>query len=154
MDGEAKPVVREFGTGANRDLVQDKLDYRGFISPKALRRFAAYMNKNRRLADGSLRASDNWKQGIPIPVYVESMLRHSIEFWELVEDGLFSKTDEAALSEADEAVCGLFFNVMGYLHERVKLLDANDTPYPGKRACGKPPLTYQQAQDALQQTLH
>lgn len=149
LDVQNTGVVRQFSTGATRDLVEDKLDLRGFISPKALRRFAAYMNKNRRLPDGSLRGSDNWKMGIPIPVYIESLIRHSIEFWELVEDGLLVSQDDAVLREADEAVCGLMFNVLGYLHERVKVLDAAETPYPGKRIPGKPPLTYPAAQELL-----
>lgn len=139
------PIVREFTTGASRDLVSDKLDYRGFISPKALRRFAAYMNKNRRLPDQSLRPSDNWKLGIPIPVYIESLIRHANEFWEFCEDGLLLGDDAAALDEADEAVCGILFNAMGYLHERIKVLDAADAVYPGKRVPGKPPLTYRAA---------
>lgn len=133
------PVVRLFDTGANRDRVEGKLDFRGFISPKAARRFAAYMNKNRKLADGSLRQSDNWKLGIPIPVYIESMGRHWHELWEALEDGDWMLADEAA--------CGLRFNVDGYLHERVKLMDADGTPYPGRRVPGnRPPLGYPEAQ--------
>lgn len=149
MAEEKTSVVREFPTGAVRDLVQDKLDFRGFISPKALRRFAAYMNKNRKLADGSLRNSDDWKKGIPISVYIESLLRHTFEYWELVDDGFFLSQDEALMREADEVICGILFNAMGYIHERVKDLDSTDTPYPGKRVPGKPPLTYHAAQDLL-----
>jgi hypothetical protein len=154
----AKPVVREFVTGANRDRVEGKLDFLGFVSSKAERRFAAYMNKNRRLADGSLRLSDNWKRGIPLSVYAESLVRHAQEFRELVNDAVDATgiesaanihnapVDHPALLAIDEAACGLYFNVQGWLHERVKALDANNVPYPGKRVHGKPPLSYQEAE--------
>lgn len=154
----AKPVVREFVTGANRDRVDGKLDYLGFVSSKAERRFAAYMNKNRRLADGSLRLSDNWKRGIPLPVYAESLVRHAQEIRELINDAVDAAgidsaagihkipADHPALLAIDEAACGLYFNVQGWLHERVKALDAHNVPYPGKRVHGKPPLSYQDAE--------
>lgn len=148
---QSTPVVREFATGANRDRVDGKLDFRGFVSPKALRRFGAFMNKNRRLADGSLRDSDNWKKGIPISVYIESLIRHGNEFHESIEEAIDGAgiekiasmaANDARLLAADDIACALLFNIQGYLHERIKLLDATDAPYPGKRVHGKPPLGY------------
>lgn len=150
----AAPVVREFSTGANRDRVEGKLDFLGFVSAKAERRFAAYMNKNRRLADGSLRDGDNWKRGIPIPVYADSLARHAQEVRELINDVVDSSgcitarnltelpAYHSALLAVDEAVCALYFNLQGWLHERVKAMDAANVPYPGKRVHGKPPVTY------------
>lgn len=54
-------IVREFDTGANRDLDEDKYDYEGFLNPKVLEAYAKYMHKHRYLKDGSIRDSDNWQ---------------------------------------------------------------------------------------------
>jgi hypothetical protein len=40
----------------------EKPDYEGFLSPPVIEAFGRYMHKNRRLADGSMRASDNWQR--------------------------------------------------------------------------------------------
>jgi hypothetical protein len=102
--------IRQFVTGANRDVDTDKLDFEGFLSPLVVERFAQYMHKNRRLADGSFRDSDNWQKGIPLDVYMKSGFRHFIEWWKNHRE---SRTDE-------EALCGILFNTMGYLHEILK----------------------------------
>ena len=107
----AAPVVRVFATGANRDMDNGKLDYEGFLSPTVLRRFAEYMHKNRFLKDGSMRDSDNWQKGIPLDVYMKSMLRHVMSCW------LDHRLGGYAL---EEELCGVLFNVQGYLHQRLK----------------------------------
>jgi hypothetical protein len=43
-----KRMMREFTTGATRNLDEDKHDYEGFLSPYVLRRFAAYMHEHRK----------------------------------------------------------------------------------------------------------
>jgi hypothetical protein len=108
------PAIRTFSTGASRDQDVSKLDYEGFLSPLALHAFAAYMHKNRQMADGSLRDSDNWQKGIPTDAYMKSMWRHFFDVW--------SHHRGADLSDEDmrSALCGLLFNVMGYLHEHEK----------------------------------
>jgi len=102
--------MRTFDTGATRDDNTHKVDYFGFLSPKAIRAFGAYMHKHRFQADGVVRSADNWKKGIPISAYVESLTRHQIEFMDAVSDGRWA--------EADEIACALWFNIQGYLHER------------------------------------
>ena len=57
--------MRNFDTGATRDVDTNKLDFEGFLSPVVLERYAEYMHKNRVQADGNLRDSDNWQKGIP-----------------------------------------------------------------------------------------
>lgn len=158
MGATATPVVREFATGANRDRAEGKLDYLGFCSPKAQRRFGAYMNKNRRLADGSIRDSDNWQKGIPIPVYAESLMRHAQEVHELIRDAVRATkigahrlltdapVDHPAMLAIDEAVTALFFNAQGWLDARVVAMDDLGVPYPGKRVHGKPPLSYPESE--------
>lgn len=101
---------REFKTGATRDLDADKLDYEGFLSPIVLKRFAEYMHKNRKMSDGSLRASDNWTKGIPKEAYMKSAFRHFMEWWAGHRTG---EVDE-------EAICALIFNANGYLFELLR----------------------------------
>ncbi len=104
--------MRTFDTGATRDSNDNKLAYDGFLSPVALRRFALYMHHHRLQPDGTLRDAGNWKKGIPLDSYKESLIRHVMDFWEFAENG--------ELEAADEAACAILFNVQGWLHERNK----------------------------------
>lgn len=108
-------VVRTFETGANRDVDDGKHDYEGFLSHDVLARFGAYMHKNRFLRDGTVRDSDNWQKGIPREVYVKSAFRHFMDFWAIHRGGVGEDTQDIQV-----ALCGLMFNVMGYLHEELK----------------------------------
>jgi len=115
-----REMIRTFETGATKSSNKDKLDYEGFLSPLVLRRFAEYMHRHRVQADGTLRDSDNWQQGIPRKEYMKSMWRHFMEVWSLHRNvntyghgyGLCDVTDAL-----EDALCALLFNVMGYLHE-------------------------------------
>lgn len=105
--------VREFDTGATRDNDSNKFDYEGFLSPIVLDRFAEYMHKHRRQADGQLRDSDNWQKGIPMTAYMKSMCRHFMDVWRQHRGYQGQDTRE-------DSLCALLFNVMGYLHETLK----------------------------------
>jgi hypothetical protein len=100
-------IMRNFDTGATRDDEGDKYDYEGFLSPLVLERFAEYMQKHRKQADGEMRSSDNWQKGIPKDAYMKSAWRHFFAWW----------TAHRFEVEDEEAMCALMFNVMGYLHE-------------------------------------
>jgi hypothetical protein len=102
--------ARYFDTGATRDTDEGKLDFDGFLSPLALRRFAEYMHECRKQSDGKLRDSDNWQKGIPQSVYRKSMWRHFFAVWEKSRRGEQCITD----------LCALLFNVQGMLHEQIK----------------------------------
>ena len=105
---------RTFDTGATRGTAEDKYDYEGFLSPLVIKRFGEYMHAHRKQSDGTLRDSDNWQKGIPTDEYMKSAWRHFFEWWRLYRQG-------AAKADAMEAaLCGLLFNVMGYLHEYLK----------------------------------
>lgn len=106
-------VCRNFDTGATRDTAEGKLDMEGFTHPMVMKQFAKYMNMNRLQADGKLRDSDNWQKGIPKNVYIKSMRRHADAVW---EEHRGFPTDNGILAD----LCGLLFNVMGYLHEELK----------------------------------
>jgi len=108
---EPKPI-RQFDTGATRDLDFTKDDPEGFLSPLVIQRYCEYMSKNRQTAIG-IRDSDNWQKGIPKDAYIKSAWRHFLDLW-LAHRGYKSREG------IEEALCGLMFNVMGYLHELLK----------------------------------
>jgi hypothetical protein len=124
--------MRTFETGATRDSDEGKIDYLGFLSPFALRAFGEYMLQHQVQADGTRRPSDNWKQGIPIDAYMRSAFRHWHEAWESYErTGVVDRS----------ALCALFFNVQGVLHEQTKSANAAFRPTKGPIAVdrdGKP----------------
>lgn len=105
--------IQKFPSGATRDVSSDKCDYEGFISPLVLEAFGAYMHHNRTMTDGSLRDSDNWQKGIPLNNYMKSGWRHFFDWWK-EHRGLTTKEGLVF------ALCGILFNVSGYLHEYLK----------------------------------
>ena len=105
--------IRQFETGATRDQDLTKPDYEGFLCPLVLERFGQYMHQNRIQPDGNLRDSDNWQKGIPRDAYIKSAWRHFVNWWKH-HRGL------PANESAEDALCALLFNVMGYLHEHLK----------------------------------
>lgn len=114
-----KPM-RTFETGATRDDDKMKLDYEGFLSPGALKRYAQYMSAHRIQADGNLRDSDNWQKGIPLDAYMKSLFRHTIDVWH-IHRGLYAVDEKGEQVDFAEALCAVIFNSFGYLHEYLKL---------------------------------
>ena len=119
------PAVRQFSTGATRNLDHNKLDYEGFNCPMAQRAFAEYMHGHRKQADGTIRDSDNWQRGMDFDVYAKSLVRHVHDLhclhrgWTIPrpEDGQpMTPDDEHKL----ELLCAIWFNVQGYIHELLK----------------------------------
>ena len=102
--------VRQFGTGATRDDMEQKPDYEGYLSPLVIERYGCYMLAHQTCTDGSKRASDNWQLGIPKEEYIKSLLRHVVTLWQAHRNG---QTDQ-------DALCAIMFNTMGYLHETLK----------------------------------
>ena len=105
--------VRKFGTGATRNDDLNQYDYEGFISPIVLQRFAAYMHKHRFQKDGKIRDSDNWQKGMPLESYMKSGWRHFHDWW-------MEHRGNKSREGIEDALCGLLFNVQGYLHEYIK----------------------------------
>lgn len=129
---------RTFETGASRDTETGKLDYEGFLSPLVLEAFATYMNFNREMADGSTRDSDNWQKGMPKDVYMKSGWRHFLNWWRC-HRGLGAKEGVVW------ALCGLLFNLQGYLLELLKadpgLLERSLSVETGRREATRKPST-------------
>jgi len=110
--------MRKFESGATRDDDKSKLDFEGFFSPSVLNRYAEYMNKHRKQADGKLRDSDNWQKGIPLAVYMKSGYRHFFDWW-----ANHRNVTSVVKDDVEESLCALLFNTMGYLHEYLNLND-------------------------------
>ena len=106
------PHFRTFDSGAIRDTDQDKPRYGGFISPAVWAVFGEYMHKNRKMADGTLRAADNWQKGIPVEEYIESLLRHVMDVWLWLRGN-----PEFTEGGYEEALCAVLFNAQGLLFE-------------------------------------
>lgn len=107
-------AARVFESGASRNSDEGKLDFEGFLSPTVLKAYAEYMNENTYLENGTRRDSDNWQKGIPIDAYMKSMFRHFFDTWSTHRGIETPETQKQNL-------CGLLFNVMGMLHETLKL---------------------------------
>lgn len=129
LQPQTPAAVRSFGTGATRDLDANKLDFEGFLSPLVLRRYAEHMHKARRMPDGSMRDSDNWQLGIPVPVYMKSLFRHFFSVWELHRGiPVFETLADGTVIEKDleTELAALLFNANGMLHEILKAKRARD----------------------------
>jgi hypothetical protein len=114
--------VRQFGTGATRDLDANKLDFEGFLSPLVLERYAEHMHKARKMPDGSMRESDNWQLGIPVVAYMKSLFRHFFSVWKLHRGLPVSEVvrGETIHKDLETELCAVLFNASGMLHEVLK----------------------------------
>jgi len=108
-------AIRKFASGATRDSDEDKPKYKSYLSPLAMLAYGKYMLEHQRQADGSIRDADNWKKGMPTQEYAESLLRHYVDVW-LILEGF----EEQARAHWEEALCGIIFNAQGLLHELLK----------------------------------
>lgn len=105
--------IREFHTGATRDTDEGKRDYEAFLSPLVIRAYGHHMMRHQVQSNGQRRESDNWQKGIPMGAYMKSMWRHFLDVWSIWRGYSSKDTLEVAL-------CALFFNVHGMLHEHLK----------------------------------
>src|SRR3990167_1744155 len=105
--------MRVFDTGATRNDDIEQPDPEGFLSPLVIGRYSDYMHKHRVQSDGTIRDSDNWQRGMPLNSFMKSGFRHFLDWW-LEHRGHKSREG------LEDALCGLMFNCMGYLHEFLK----------------------------------
>ena len=112
--------VAVFESGATRNSDGHKYDFEGFLCPAVLERYGQYMHANRKQADGTLRASDNWQKGIPQPKYMSSLVRHTMDLWRLWDGWSVVDKDSGEKCDLETLCCAVMFNVMGLLHEELK----------------------------------
>ncbi len=97
--------ITRFETGAIRDKQDGKEDYIETISWTAMKRYAEYMTgKKKKYGEG------NFKKGIPIESYEQSLLRHIQKYLENKYEGGDSEREEDHLS-------AILFNAFGIIHE-------------------------------------
>lgn len=113
------PKIRQFDTGATRDVDADKYDFEGFLCPLVIESFGKYMHKHRFQPNGELRSSDNWQKGIPLSAYMKSGWRHFRQWWRL-HRGIRTFDEKGVEITMEDAINGILFNAMGYLHETLK----------------------------------
>jgi len=113
-------TMRQFESGATRDTNDhpDKPSYYKALSPIVLREYVKYLGRHRTMPDGSKRDWDNWKNGIPIDVYMDGLLRHTMAVW-LIQSGYRSFDNHGEVTLKD-SLNGIKFNVDGFLHEILK----------------------------------
>ena len=109
-------MLRTFETGATRDTSEGKPVHWRFSSALVEQRYGVYMHAKRVQSDGVLRSGDNWKKGMPIPDYFDSMSRHITDL-RLHEEGFPGQATDA---DIENVLCAIKFNVEGMLHEILK----------------------------------
>lgn len=98
--------MRSFKSGAIRDDDNTKPDFIETVSWTAFRKFGEYMtSKKTRYGQG------NFKKGIPIESYEQSLVRHLQKYLENKYEGGTQELNEDHLS-------AMIFNIFGILHEQ------------------------------------
>ena len=112
--------MRQFESGATRDIDIDKIDPEACLCPLVIERYAQYILDCSYLPDGSRRSHDNWQKGISLTSYMKSNWRHLLHAWQIHRGyKIFDQKTKKPIS-IEEALCGIMFNTMGYLHEILK----------------------------------
>lgn len=100
--------ITTFDTGAIRDSQEGKEDYIETISWSAFKRFAQYMTGKK-----AKYGAGNFKKGIPIENYEQSMLRH-------VQKYLENKYEGGTVEKEEDHLSAILFNVFGIMHEELR----------------------------------
>lgn len=98
-------TVRNFPTGAMRDTEEGKAHFVECLSFLAMARFGRYM-----LTCEGKYPPDNWRKGIPVKEYEQSMMRHIHKYFANKYEGASFEPEVDHLSAA-------LFNLRGILHE-------------------------------------
>jgi len=105
-----KKDKRIFKTGAVRDLDDTKPDFIEAISWTAFRKFGEYMTSKK-----SRYGSGNFKKGIPIESYEQSLVRHLQKYFE-------NKYEEGKQEINEDHLSAMVFNIFGILHEQERII--------------------------------
>ena len=97
--------ITTFASGAIRDSQNGKEDYIETISWTAMKRYAQYMTSKK-----SKYGAGNFKKGIDIESYEQSLLRH-------VQKYLANKYEGGTIETNEDHLSAILFNVFGIIHE-------------------------------------
>ena len=97
--------ITKFDTGAIRDDQGGKEDYIETISWTAFKRYAQYMTGKK-----AKYGAGNFKKGIPIESYEQSMVRH-------IQKYLSNKYEDGQIEKNEDHLSAILFNVFGIIHE-------------------------------------
>lgn len=102
----AKDDQRVFDTGAMRNSGRNKLHFAGCFDPRVLADYAQFI----RTSNADKRADDNWKLGIPVDEALESLLRHVMDLWQILEGSQPERPEDGSLPTIQEACGAIWFN--------------------------------------------
>lgn len=100
--------VTTFSTGAIRDIQDGKEDYIETISWTAMKRYAQYMTEKKKKY-----GAGNFKKGIPIESYEQSLVRHLQKY-------LANKYEGGNTEKEEDHLAAMRFNIDGMMHEDEK----------------------------------
>jgi hypothetical protein len=106
-------MVRKFESGAIRDNDDTKEDYVETLSWTALKRHAQYMTSKK-----SRYGSGNFKKGIPIESYEQSLVRHLQKYFA-------NKYEDGTEEKDDDHLAAMLFNICGIMHEEARINKLN-----------------------------
>ena len=100
--------ITKFKTGAIRDTQGNKEQYTETIAWVSLKRYAEYMTGKR-----SKYGRGNFKKGIPIENYEESLMRHVVKYYA-------NKYENAKLEDKEDHLAAIIFNIFGIMYEQAR----------------------------------
>lgn len=100
-----KPDITKFDTGAIRDSQEGKEDYIETIAWAAMKRYAQYMTEKKKKY-----GAGNFKKGIPISNYEQSLLRH-------IQKYLENKYEGGSIEVNEDHLSAMVFNIFGIMYE-------------------------------------
>jgi hypothetical protein len=106
---EKNSEVRKFASGAIRDQDDSKEDYSETISWTAFKRYAQFMTRQKKKY-----GTGNFKKGIPIESYEQSLLRHVQKYME-------NKYEQGIVEVDYDHLSAIVFNVFGIMHEEERV---------------------------------
>lgn len=105
QEKKKKKTITSFTTGAIRDSQEGKVDFVETVSFTAHERYGRYMtSKKKKYGAG------NFKKGIPIESYEQSMLRHIDKYFR-------NKYEHGNDEPNEDHLAAIRFNVDGIMHE-------------------------------------
>ena|SRR5258708_347621 len=100
--------TRKFTTGAIRDTEEGKEHFVECLSFLAMKRYGKYM-----LTCEGKYPPDNWRKGIPIKAYEQSLFRHLHKYFA-------NKYEGSSFEPEIDHLGAMMFNLQGIMHEEEK----------------------------------